>query len=979
MKRKSLLSMLWLCLWTFAGSGQAKSVSTRINLGETPWKFTKVVRQEINLAKDAQVFLDGKAVSVVHDGDVHSEWKPVNVQEGGFWTVDLGKAVRLSSVKLWFDTDRTRFAEVKLEVSADGSNWQTLSEGKKLCVLHKEGDFTTVGHTGTVGYTETVTATYLDLSVKATARYVRFSGLKCKAEQGQDVPVTLSEVEVNPETEQDQGQAEAMASLSFDDTGWQTVGIPHCYNEQDTYLNTSTGERCWRGEAWYRKKITIDGKDRGRMFFLEFQGVNIGAAVYVNGTPIRSNTKVEQPEAVTHVGSALPFVVDITPYLRYGEENQIAVRVSNAEGTFFTWPGFGTNEGFGQAMGGIVCPVYLHKKNKVHIPFDSYSPMGKWGTYFGTVSATKDKAEVRFQVNVENAGTEACDVELRTYLKDAKGKTALAFKDTRHAAGGQTVLFDRTGVVERPHLWYPIGTSGTPYLYTVENEVYVDGRLVDRQSRPWGIRQITWDEDFCYVNGEKCFLRGFGYRNNYPGLGAAVPTAFWWNDVARIARCGGNTLRVGHQPPFPEVFEACDRYGILLVVNSGDNEWALKDEPAITYKREYDRDVMVTYRNNPCVVIWESNNGLAYDGEKYLPSYTLEQVKKWDYIQPRLVQNRDGYPPEWDKDEPVVIGYTNRYEKVEGSPSWNTEVYGTNWSGLPSWCIARFDYDNEKEFSMDYVENYFDNMDKRACGWINWMLAETYGEGYTIYLNGMRNQKSLGSCAMDGNRFPKLLYRIFEKAVWVPFDERPGVALQSHWNFRGLQDVDAWSNCPYVELFVNGVSRGIVEPEARTRRCTWKGILWEPGTVKAVGLDERKRPVCEDEIASAGEPYALEVEIEEPAAKPDGERFELKANASDAFIATVRVVDKEGRWCPFADNQLRFEVEGEGVYKGSYNFYVTEGKPLEYHAPGDTELQAEGGLMRVAVRTTFKPGKITVKVSSDGLRSGEASVRSKKI
>ena len=130
---------------------------------------------------------------------------------------------------------------------------------------------------------------------------------------------------------------------------------------------------------------------------------------------------------------------------------------------------------------------------------------GQGGTYFRTVSATKDKAEVRFQVNVENAGTEACDVELRTYLKDAKGKTALAFKDTRRAAGGQTVLFDRTGVVERPHLWYPIGTSGTPYLYTVENEVYVNGRLVDRQSRPWGIRQITWDEDFCYVNGEKCF------------------------------------------------------------------------------------------------------------------------------------------------------------------------------------------------------------------------------------------------------------------------------------------------------------------------------------------------------------------------------------------------------------------------------------------------------------------------------------------
>lgn len=226
---------------------------------------------------------------------------------------------------------------------------------------------------------------------------------------------------------------------------------------------------------------------------------------------------------------------------------------------------------------------------------------------------------------------------------------------------------------------------------------------------------------------------------------------------------------------------------------------------------------------------------------------------------------------------------------------------------------------------------------------------------------------------------PEIAVPDFRESRLGAFRRASRCGLQSHWNFRGLQDVDAWSNCPYVELFVNGVSRGIVEPEARTRRCTWKGILWEPGTVKAVGLDERKRPVCEDEIASAGEPYALEVEIEEPAAKPDGERFELKANASDAFIATVRVVDKEGRWCPFADNQLRFEVEGEGCTKALTISMSRKENLWNHHAPGDTELQAEGGLMRVAVRTTFKPGKITVKVSSDGLRSGEASVRSKKI
>ena len=232
---------------------------------------------------------------------------------------------------------------------------------------------------------------------------------------------------------------------------------------------------------------------------------------------------------------------------------------------------------------------------------------------------------------------------------------------------------------------------------------------------------------------------------------------------------------------------------------------------------------------------------------------------------------------------------------------------------------------------------------------------------------------------MDGNRFPKLIYRIYEKALWIPYSKRPGVALQSHWNYSGIQDIDAWSNCPYVELFINGISKGIIEPEEQTRRCTWENIPWEAGIVKAIGLDENKRPVCTDQISSSGEPYAIEVSIEEPAPKPNGEKFELKANGTDAFIATAKIVDKDGNWCPFAENILTFEVEGEGSYKGSYNFYVTEGKPLNYHVPGDPELQAEGGLMRVAVRTTFKPGKIKVKVSADGLLPGEAVAKSKKI
>ncbi len=973
-----MLKQYLLCISAFLLVLQTgcKEEQQPVNLGETPWKFTKVTQQKDNLAKEADVFYESHKIAEINDGDINTEWKIESVK-GTELLIDLHEEKPVEEIQLIFKGDQIRFATSKIEVSLDNTNWKVLSEGneKQVCDLFKEGDINTVNNT--FGYVQTITNTSLTIPVAATYRYIKLSGVKCLSEKEEELPVRISELVIYS-IENNHSDAD-IASLTFNDNEWETVGIPHCYNEYDTYLNATTGERCWRGEAWYRKKLFFDPKEQDKEIFFEFEGVNLAAIVYVNGHAIPGNTKVKQPGTVTHVGSSLPFVINITKYIKWGEENQIAIKVSNAKNTFFTWPEFGENEGFGQAMGGIVSPVYMHKKHKVHIPFNSYSPLEKWGTYFGTVSATPEKAVMRFQTNVENTTGEAQNIELCTYLKDDRGRTVLSFTGKQNIASGQTYLFDHTDSIRNPQLWYPIGCSGTPYLYTVLNEVYADGKLTDTKTEQCGIRVITWDEDHCYVNGERCILRGFGNRNIYPGLGAAVPAAFRWQDIAYIAQCGGNTLRVGHQAPFMEAFKACDVYGVLLFVNSGDNEWALKNEPANTYKREYDRDAIIAFRNHPSVAIWESNNGLAYEGVKYLPSYTLAEVKKWDSIQPRIVMNRDGYPPEWDEKEPILIGYTNGYYKVNGRPTLNTEVYGANWSGLPSWCIPRFDYDNEKEFSMKYVENYLHDLDNRACGWIDWMLAETYGEGYTIYLNGMKNQKSLGSCAMDANRFPKLKYRIYKNALWIPFSKKPGVALQSHWNYSGIQNVDAWSNCPYVELFINNKSYGIVEPHERTRQCTWKDIRWEPGIVEAVGLDYNKRPVCSEKIESSDEPYAIEVTIEKPYPKPNGEEFILTANASDAFIATAKVVDKKGRWCPRADNMLNFEVEGEGVYKGSYNFYVTEGKDLSYHAPGDPELQAEGGLMRVAIRTTFNPGEIKVKVSSPGLVSGESSTKSKRV
>jgi len=758
---------------------------------------------------------------------------------------------------------------------------------------------------------------------------------------------------------------------AFDDAAWTRVGVPHCFNDTDTYQNLSLN-KAFQGTVWYRKHLFVDGRDRGKRFLLEFQGVDLAAAVYVNGRFYPGNTAVPQPQEVTHVGGFIPFALDITADLRYEADNVIAVRVSNADHSFFTWPGFGSTFALGMDFGGIVCPVYLHITDPVHIPLNAYSPMQKWGTYLATLAVNADRAQLRAQTNVENQSDSACDATLVTKILDADGNTALAMTTTKAIESGAMALFDQSGEVPHRQLWYPNNSSsGAPYLYRAVSTVLLNGSEIDRVETPFGIRTLSWDDDYGYVNGDKHLLNGFGQRNTYPALGSAVPAELQWNDVRLIADCGGSALRVGHIPATPETVAACDAYGVLVIQDSGDNEWALYGEPALTYKKEYDRDTIVYFRNHPSVAVWESNNGLAsqqHHTDIYSPRVTQDVVDSWDPDGDRIVESRDT-SDYWPSDKKIMIGYTAHYKKVASSPSINLECY---YRGN-----ARFDYAHEKESADFFTKQYVSNIRDKACGWIFWMLAETMESPFMPYLNGMTHQKSLGSCAMDGNRFPKLPYRVFQNALWLPYSRKPGVTLQGSWNLSGIQSVDAWSNCPQVELFVNGSSKGRRTPDAEMR-CTWEKIPWEPGNLKAVGLDHAGQPVCADERRTSGKPARILLNAEPQLTRPDGTSFSVRANGSDVALVTAQIVDHDGIVCVDADNNLEFSLTGAGDYRGSYNFYVDPSKPAAWHAPGDHQLQAEGGLMRVAIRSTFQPGTVRVTATSPGLKSGHAAFRTER-
>jgi hypothetical protein len=937
-----------MAIATARGAGPARGES---NLDDAPWRFTKLISQKKNNLSQ------GRLLTVVNDAAKQTV------------TVDLGQVWQLQSVRFTFPETTIQRVHFQISTSTNGrDDWTPPVDETATPIINSENAVSATGDT--VGLVPKAISASIEHPLTGSGRFVRLDIIKDK---DKPVPSQYTLDVFGGSTTASASDAD-FSKPQFDDSQWELVSVPNCFNDMDTYLNANDAHQ-WRGTVWYRRHFALRPEEQGRRLWLEFEGVDVGAAVYVNGVFKPGDTAEKQPGEVTHIGGFLSFAVDITDDVKWQGDNVIAVRVSNAPKSFFTWPGFGVFEGFGMGWGGIVCPVHLHSMAPIHIPLNTYSPSGQWGTYFATTAADNTQAQVRAQTQVVNDNDRPATVLLTTQYVDATGATVLSLEDSKPALAHGLVQFDQTGQIANPKLWYPNNSPyGKPYLYRVISTVKVDGQIVDQTESQTGLRVITWDADYCYINGKKHFLNGFGNRNIYPALGSAIPAVLQWRDMQLIAACGGNALRVGHVPAPRATVEACDAYGILIMMDSGDNEWALNGSPADVYKREYDRDMIIAYRNHPSIAIWEANNGTNRGTSIYWPNNTKQVVDQWDALMPRIVLTRDGYPKEnWNAQDRIIVGYTNRFTKVAGSPSLNVEVYGANWKGKPCFNAARFDYDDEKQLANWFVNDYVSDVDKKACGWIDWMLAETQGEGYTIYLNGMKKQKSLGSCALDGNRFPKLKYNIYKSALWVDFETRPGVVLQSTWNLSGVQDVDAWSNCPKVELFLNGTSRGIQTPDSRTKRCTWKSITWEAGTLKAVGLDGDGKSVCTDQKVTSGLPDHIELVVEPPLTKPDGTVLPLRANGSDAAIITATIVDAAGNWCPLADNNLRFTIIGPGVYRGSYNFYVAPGRSLNYHAPGDPELAAEGGLMRVAIRTTLEPGTVKVTATADGLGAGAAS------
>jgi hypothetical protein len=786
-------------------------------------------------------------------------------------------------------------------------------------------------------------------------------------------------------------------TVAFNDSAWPDVGIPHTWDDMNTFANNKSGG--WTGpnnpatssNNWYRKHFKLDPKYAGRKVFVEVGGAHVGARVFINGTFMKGNNP-DNPLA-THVVGFVPFIVDITDYVKADgtTDNVLAINVAK-NANWFTGPGFSTVFRFGQDDGGLFRPVWMHITDKVHVPQNVYSVVNNWGTYVNTVSASPTSAVVKVQTNVQNETAAAANVTLTVQIVDNTGNGVTTSDATQSVGAGATVMFDQDITVPNPKLWFPAAsTFGKPNMYKVYHIVKVNNVVVDAFVSPLGIRTLTWDKDFPYINGQQHFMWGASSRYDYPALGTAVPDEIQWRDAKICSDGGGRLWRPGHSTSSLEFVQACDQYGVMIIQPSGEGEGSFSATAITDYKKrlktEIHRDMIVRDRNHPSILAWEANNGpmvTAFAQE-------LKALSKvWDPVQTRAQADRTPDSANGD-----ILGCTltgceiGVKNKFPNNPAWGPEYWGKHGS--------RFAYDTEIALAAEFLNNLRKSRAASAFGIAQWYLMETPGEDAAFLEGKTPDQvRSFGSSSMDFNRIPKLMYYAYS-ATWNPFSVKPVVALAHHWNRSGTVRVNAFSNCPKVRLLVNGTSKGEKVPNAWNSdaskdivgepayaataqnttllpyQVSFDGIAWETGTLRAECLDAGGAVVAFDEKKTAGAAAKIVLEVQNGIRKPDGQAFRITANGSDAALVLAKVVDANGILVPTANMAVTWAVTGPGTYKGGTDQYVDITKLASWHAPGDPELLAEGGMCMVAVRSQFTVGTVTVTATSPGLIGGAAT------
>jgi hypothetical protein len=729
----------------------------------------------------------------------------------------------------------------------------------------------------------------------------------------------------------------------FDDSQWSAVALPHTWQTYETtgeihpFIATAT-ERVdsywWYGWGWYRKRISFSESLKNKKITVEFDGVQKYSKVYINGHYLGE-----------HKGGYSGFCFDITDYIHFGKENILAVAVSNRrDDTFGVIPP--STAGNYNVYGGIYRDVRIVVKNEVNIPYQGSADY-EGGTFVTTPSVSETEGIARIITYVRNESKKQQNITVKSIITDADCKALTSMEQTIKIASGELKAFDQVSSgITNPKLWSP----DSPYLYHVYTEVYADGKLSDTCHSPLGFRYFHWDytDNTLYINGKQIHIHGTNRHQEYPWLGDAIPKWITEMDMHDI-RYGlnHNFMRAGQYPCDPFLYDYTDRHGIVIVMEVPN----IKDiRFGMDIQEQHVREMVRRFRNHPSVFFWSVGNETAFAADskwvweedttriiherktKGYGDYVTHSARNLDMenllrVTVRGWYNRDVRDLEPGRDEPL-------------SPENSGQMAGTEtWQHR----MARVDNGSIRG-----------RIDKNMVAW----LYEDHGAD-RIYKNAPLKYVNAKGW-VDMYRVPKYLYYLWQ----ANYLEEPMVFIQPHFwrkHYVGQhKDFQVDSNCDEVELFVNERSVGKAQPSKDNFfTLEFADILVEEGAIKAIGRKGNKEVSCE--VKMAGKPTKIILKTS---------HLQIPADRSGLAIVTADITDAKGIHVYGANPALKWEISGEGTLVG----------PSVYETDTDKNSANEGSgyidtPVANIVRSTNKPGKITVSVSAEGLTSAEIEIQ----
>ncbi len=734
---------------------------------------------------------------------------------------------------------------------------------------------------------------------------------------------------------------------AFNDASWADVSTPHTYNDIDTYSHVGTGTRdgekdMWTGKTWYRKHFTIPAEYADRKVFIEFEAVRQRGRVYINGVDVGMSEN-----------GFVPFGFDLTPHVKFGQDNVLAVMCDNtfpmnAEGSpdLLTWH----NSHWHPNFGGIVENVFLHLTDKVHVTLPLYANLKTTGVFAFASNVTNTSAEITVQAEAANEDTAAKTVDFSAKVVDAEGAEVLTLSDQQSVAAAGKLTFNKKATLMSPKLWEPTN----PYLYRVQVTLKADGMTRDVTSVPLGIRYWRFDvaQGF-FINGKHVKLHGWGQKptNSWAGLGAATPDWMHEYTMRMQKTANSNFMRWAHCAGSPGNLRFSDKYGIVVLQPGVDAEGDATGA-AWTVRSNAYRSMIVYFRNNPSILIWEGGNQAVMTSVPHITEIQqitrmLDPTRTFAFRResPTLAQYFDisiGTQAGNDAPSlPVVEGEYGRWESPRRVwDKFSPPTFGYNIAAAD--MQAGYAQDTE-QFAVDQVIDWATLASAAHSGGANFHFSDEPTHK-RVYIEVARN-----SGEVDAVRLPKEAYWAV-KAMW---SEQPQVHIVGHWSYPAntTKDINVISNCDSVELFVNGTSIGKNSTPANKYLFLFPAVKWAAGSIKAVG-SKAGANVAEQEKRTAGAPAKIRLTA---TTGPDG----FRADGADVAMIDVEVLDTDGNRCSTDQARIDFEMTGPGVWRGGYN----SGKA---NSTNNTYLDTECGLNRVFVRSTRTAGTITIRARRDG-------------